>query len=350
MAESEEKPYAPSARRLEQAREEGNVLFSREAISAAMLLVAVLMMVAFVPASAARQGAILRGLMLHAGDGDLSPQLAMRVSLRAALTFFLPFGGAVVTFALAIGLLQTGFLFRLSALAPDPGRLSPMKGLSRILGASALMDALKSIGKCAAFGAIMFWQARSLLHESASLIGYSLPILLARLMHAIVRVGAALLCAQIVFAGIDILWNWQRRVSKLRMTLQEVKEEYRQMEGDPHIKGKLKQMRARLARQRMMEAVKTATVVVTNPTHYAVALMYDQKSPSAPRIVAKGVDDVAARIRDLARRNNVPIMPNPPLARALFPLPLDTEIPIEHFRIVAAIIAQVWRIKRGMNR
>ena len=130
------------------------------------------------------------------------------------------------------------------------------------------------------------------------------------------------------------------------MSREELKEEYRNTEGDPHVKGKLKAMRAKVARQRMMDAVKTATVIVTNPTHYAVALVYEKGASSAPKIVAKGVDDVAARIRELAQDHRVPIVANPPLARALYPLPLESEIPAEHFKVVAAVIAYVWKLRR----
>jgi len=131
----------------------------------------------------------------------------------------------------------------------------------------------------------------------------------------------------------------------MRMSEQEIKQEHRDSEGDPRLKAKLRQLRTARARRRMMAAVPTATVVITNPTHYAVALAYDRNTQSAPRIVAKGVDEVAARIRAMAEQHKVPMVANPPLARALHTLELEAEVPAEHFKAVAEIIAYIWRLQ-----
>jgi flagellar biosynthetic protein FlhB len=131
----------------------------------------------------------------------------------------------------------------------------------------------------------------------------------------------------------------------MRMSRQDIKEEMRESEGDPQVKARLRQLRLQRARQRMMAAVPRATVVITNPTHYAIALVYDRSAGGAPRVVAKGVDAVAARIRAIAEENNVPLVANPPIARALFRVELDAEIPAEYFQAVAEIIAYVWRLR-----
>ena len=131
----------------------------------------------------------------------------------------------------------------------------------------------------------------------------------------------------------------------LRMSREEIKQESRESDGDPRVKARLRKLRMARARARMMAQVPKATVVVTNPTHYAVALAFDRAKQAAPRVVAKGADEVAARIREMAREHNVPLVSNPPLARALFRLELDTEIPAEHFQVVAEIIAYVWRLR-----
>ncbi len=137
-----------------------------------------------------------------------------------------------------------------------------------------------------------------------------------------------------------------RHAGTLRMSRQEQRDEHRESEGDPAVKGRIRRIRLARARKRMMAAVPKATVIITNPTHYAVALSYDQTNGGAPRIVAKGMDAMAARIREVAQANRVPIVANPPLARALYPLELDREVPTEHFQAVAEIIAYVWRLRR----
>ena len=146
-------------------------------------------------------------------------------------------------------------------------------------------------------------------------------------------------------AGVDILRTHLRFHGSLRMTRQEVRDEARESEGDPHVKSRIRQIRQQRAKRRMMAAVPKATLVVTNPTHYAVALAYARGQGGAPRIVAKGVDEVAARIRAVAKEAGVPLVANPPLARALYPLPLDAEIPAEHFKVVAELIAYVWKLR-----
>jgi flagellar biosynthesis protein FlhB len=141
-------------------------------------------------------------------------------------------------------------------------------------------------------------------------------------------------------------WVRYRHAAQLRMSRQELRDEHKESEGDPHLKARLRHIRRQRSKRRMMDAVPKAAVVITNPTHYAVALVYESGDKAAPRIVAKGVDAMAARIRMVAQENRVPLVPNPPLARALYKLPLDSEIPREHFQVVAGIIAYVWRLRR----
>jgi flagellar biosynthetic protein FlhB len=169
------------------------------------------------------------------------------------------------------------------------------------------------------------------------------------LLHLMMRATMSLfIAAMVAFAAIAVL-DYQvvrfRHLHKLRMTRQELREEVKESEGDPMIKGRIRSLRMARARRRMMAAVPKAAVVITNPTHYAVALAYDENSQAAPKVVAKGTEAVAARIRALAEESNVPLVSNPPLARALFKLELDTEIPAEHYQAVAEIIAYVWRLR-----
>ena len=162
------------------------------------------------------------------------------------------------------------------------------------------------------------------------------------MLHVILVV----LPAQAAIAAVDFLWVSLRHARGLRMSRHDIIEEQKETEGDPRVKARLRQIRMARARRRMLAAVPKATVVITNPTHYAVALVYDRAKHAAPRVVAKGVDTLAARIREVAAENRVPLVANPPLARALYRVEVDADIPAEHFQAVAEIIAYVWRLGR----
>jgi flagellar biosynthetic protein FlhB len=172
-------------------------------------------------------------------------------------------------------------------------------------------------------------------------------------MPPVLHMLYVVLAVQAVIAGFDLLWSRLRHAQQMRMSKEDVREEQREMEGDPKIKARIRQIRTQRARKRMLAAVPKATVVITNPTHYAIALAYDRTRNAAPRVVAKGVDSLAARIREVAEANKVPLVANPPLAHALYRVEVDTEIPAEHYQAVAEIIAYVWRLgqrARGTRR
>ena len=158
-----------------------------------------------------------------------------------------------------------------------------------------------------------------------------------------------MLAVQAVIVALDLFWVRLRHARALRMSREDIRQEQRETDGDPRVKGRLKQIRLQRGRKRMLAAVPKATVVLTNPTHYAVALVYDRARNAAPRVVAKGVDEMAARIRALAQESKVPLVANPPLARALYRVELDTEIPAEHYQAVAEIIAYVWRLRQRVR-
>jgi flagellar biosynthetic protein FlhB len=159
-----------------------------------------------------------------------------------------------------------------------------------------------------------------------------------------------LLGAQAAIAAADVFWERASLARKLRMSRQEQRDEHKQSEGNPQVKQRLRQLARTRSRRRMMKAVPKAAVVLTNPTHFAVALAYERDTAGAPRLVAKGADEVAERIREIAREHRVPIIANPPLARALFRIEIDTEIPAEHYKAVAEIIAYVWRMRAKVAR
>jgi flagellar biosynthetic protein FlhB len=219
-----------------------------------------------------------------------------------------------------------------------------MAGVKRILGAEALLEFLKTLLKIALVGGVI-WHAggppgllEAVMHQPAA-------ALLGVVADQGLRLVAATLAAFALLAAADLFLVRFRHLRRLRMNRQDMKEEAKDSDGDPHVKAKQRAIRQQRARQRMLAAVPKAAVVITNPTHFAVALGYEEGSSAAPRILAKGADEVAARIRKAAREAGVPLVSNPPLARALFRLEVDTEIPAEHYQAVAEIIAFVWRAR-----
>jgi flagellar biosynthetic protein FlhB len=345
MADSEDKTETASQRRIEKGREEGQVAVSRE--------------LSMLVGLAAGLGAIgmqfdadkvSRWLAASLQHTDFS---GARVWHQAVITLILTVAptalAAAGMYAMAT-LLQTEFLFRPAALQPDLSRIDPLAGVKRIFSMQTVVSLLKSLAKLGVFVACLWITFGHLLP--------GLPIAAFRpstnLSAIVLRQGAhlamMLLGAQAVIAAADLLWERMSLAKKLRMTRQEQRDEHKESEGNPHVKAKLRQLARAMAKRRMMKAVPKAAVVLTNPTHYAVALNYQRGSSGAPRVVAKGADEVAERIRELARTFRIPIIANPPLARALFRVEIDTEIPAEHFKAVAEIIAYVWRMRGRAGR
>ncbi|ACI53168.1 type III secretion exporter [Gluconacetobacter diazotrophicus PA1 5] len=343
-----EKSQDPTGKRLETAREEGNVAQSRELLMLAILGGFLLVFTMATADSARRFVAHVGGTMEHFDSIPTDMTSIYRIAVQTALEGVLlaaplVFTGFVVT--IACGMLQTGFLYRPQAILPDITRLSPMRGLQRMFGMTNVVEMLKSLTKFVVFGVVLYAVAKGTLHVAPEAERWSMLRLVSELSSWFAYAVLVVLLVQCVIAILDDLWTRYHRIVGLRMSFQDIKDEFRQTEGDPKVKGRLKQMRRRRARRRMLQAVKTATVVITNPTHYAVALSYESGADSAPKIVASGTDELAARIRHAAEDAKVPVVANPPLARALHALPLDSEIPSEYFQPVAAIIAYVMKLK-----
>jgi flagellar biosynthetic protein FlhB len=289
----------------------------------------------------------LAGLLMNAHL--LATPAAFGVAVRSVAMVAGPF----VVIAMVVGsisvLLQTGGVLRLQALRPDFARLNPMTGLARLFGPKSAIEAGKSLLKLLVVGG-----------AGALSLSHSLPLLAASLQRTpgsmagviasqVVHVILAMLGAHGVLTVLDVVRSRFSFAASLRMTRQELRDESKDNDGNPLMKSRLRRIRLQRSRRRMMAAVPKATVIVTNPTHYAVALVYERGQGGSPRVVAKGVDEMAARIREIAAESRVPLVANPPLARALYACKLDSEIPAEHFKVVAEIIAYVWRLK-GIRR
>jgi flagellar biosynthetic protein FlhB len=349
MAEDrDDKTEAPSARRLESARDEGQVAISRELQSLTALGCGLLAMAMLGPHQTIRYVSRMRALMENVGGLDVTAGGAavVREMLMLGLGLGAPPVLAAVLGLVCITLLQTGLLIRPAGLMPQFNRLNPVSGLKRIFGGDNLVETLKALAKLTAFALALRQMLVGLWPVFIGSTNWDAGTLANRTAALVLHAALTLLAVQAGIALLDVGWVRYRHMSKLKMSRQELKDEYRQSEGDPHVKGRIKALRRQRARKRMMAAVPKATVIITNPTHYAIALFYENGGKGAPRIVAKGVDEVAARIRELAIDSKVPLVANPPLARALYTVPLDEEIPREYFQVVAGIIAYVWRLQK----
>jgi flagellar biosynthesis protein FlhB len=343
---AEDRTEAATARHLQQARDGGNVPLSREAAAFAGMAAATIGLYYAAPVALS---AIGRTMLLFLGQGDASRlvgPVGLRLSAEAWFGIVFPVLAAGLCAGATAVLVQTNFLLHLGAAAPKLSRVNPLSGLHRVFGTDGLTELVKSLAKLSLLGGGLWIAARG---DLARILAQPLQDprrLPAELSHCVFHLLIASLCVQAFVACADLSWVRFRYARQMRMSRQDVRDEMRDTDGNPQIKARIRRIRMIRARRRMMAAVPKATVVVTNPTHYAVALAYERANSAAPRVVAKGVDSLALKIREIAATNGVPVVSNPPLARALWRLDLDTDIPAEYFKAVAEIIAYVWRLRR----
>ncbi|WP_019448869.1 flagellar biosynthesis protein FlhB [Cupriavidus sp. BIS7] len=344
-----EKTEPASPRRLEKAREEGQVVRSRELGTFVMLMTGVFGLwlmggtlgrkldavmqtsLAFEPATAFDTNRMLSQFGIAIWD-----------SLLAFLPLLLMFGVAALVAPLALG----GWMFSTKSFMPDFKRMSPAAGLGRMFSAQSLVELAKAIAKSLLVGGVGAWMVWRKLPEAVALMNAPVQEALLHMMDLVLYVSGVVAGSLLLVAALDVPWQLYSFYKKLRMTKEEVKQEQKETDGDPHIKARIRQQQRAIARRRMMAEVPKADVVVTNPTHYAVALRYEEGRMSAPRVVAKGAEEVAARIRELAAEHRVPVLSAPPLARALHRhVELGHEIPAGLYTAVAEILAWVYQLK-----
>ncbi len=338
---SEDKTQAPTQRRLEKAREDGQVAVSRElsmlaSLSAGFFTIAV---------QGGNGSTIIHWFAVSLEQNHFEGMQTWNDALHSVVLAVLPAALAAMGGYAAVTLLQTGFLLHASALLPDLSRLSPLAGLKRMLGPNALVLVVKAFAKLGVLS-ICFYFALSRVLPSLPLSPFEIPqTLYSQMLQQGWHLLLLIFGGQAAIAGVDLVWERLSHSRKLRMSHQDLRDEHKESEGNPQMKQRLRQLSRARAGRRMMQQIPKAAVIITNPTHFAVALTYDRGAQGAPRVVAKGADEIAARIREAGREHRVPIVANPPLARALYRVDLDTEIPAEHFRAVAEIIAYIWRMR-----
>jgi len=352
MAEEDQdqKTEYPTGKRLSEARDRGQLPISRE-IGTWTALLAIVVVIAWLAPGMARQLIVTLRVFLEAPqafviDDHGLQTLALHTTVQVAMATGLIF---VILAAAAIGgiMVQTGLFASTELIRPDIGRLSPMAGIQKLFSTGSLVELGKSFGKLVVLGIAVFYTLWPLIGDLPGFIGRPLLDSVAFLGRQAVHLLIIMLLIYAVIALGDLLFQRFRYIKSLRMTKSEVKDEYKQQEGDPTIKARLRQIRMEKARKRMMAQVPKADVVITNPTHYAVALKYDGAKMGAPVVVAKGVDRIAERIRAVAEEHKITLVSNPPLARGLYDsVDIDKEIPAQHYRAVAEIISYVYKLKK----
>ena len=343
----------PTPKRLDEAIKRGDVVKSAEVNTWFMIAAGALALMVFAPPAASSLQATLRGLLAHSyeipTDGQALVHMARGLMLKVLSALGVPLVLLAIA-ALAGSAIQHRIVLSAEPVRPQLSRISPVAGLARLFSKQALANFAKGLAKLTLFGAVftaLLWPERFRL---AGLIGIDPAMILPFTSALTMRMLGSVVAILAIVAAADYLFQYRQWYERQKMSVREMKEEFRQTEGDPAVKGKLRQLRHARMRKRMMAAVPKASVVITNPTHFAVALQYE-RGMNAPLCVAKGVDLVARRIREIAEAHNIPIIENPPLARALHgTVEIDQEIPPEHYRAVAEIIGYLMRLRRLATR
>ncbi|OWF81809.1 flagellar biosynthesis protein FlhB [Yersinia rohdei] len=345
-----EKSEEPTAHKLEKAREKGQIPRSRE-LTSMLMLGAGLAILYGSGESMARQLAAMIAQGLHFDHGIVNDDKQMLrqigMLLNQTLMALLPIFAGLMIVAMAVPMLLGGVLFSGESIKFDFKRMSPLAGLKRMFSSQALAELLKAILKATLVGwvtGIFLWHnwpdmMRLMAAPPVAALGDSL--------HLIIFCGLVVVLGLTPMVGFDVFFQITSHIKKLRMTKQEIRDEFKDQEGDPHVKGRIRQQQRAMARRRMMADVHKADVIVTNPTHYAVALQYNEEKMSAPKVLAKGAGAVALRIRELGAEHRVPLLEAPPLARALFRhSEVGQHIPATLYAAVAEVLAWVYQLKR----
>lgn len=352
-SEENEKTEEPTQKRLEEALKRGDVVKSQEVNTWFVMGAATLVLMVFSGSMTASLSTTMRGLIANSfqirTDGPALPALFQKIGLEMMAAVALPF---LVLMLAALGgnLVQHKLVWTYQTLAPKLSKISPLSGLKRLFSAQSLANFAKGLVKVILVGVVLtvlMWPDRT---RMEGLVRTDPAALLPLMQTLVLKMMGAVVAMLAIMAAADYLFQYRQWHQRQKMSLQEVKEEFKNTEGDPAVKGRLKQLRQQRMKKRMMSAVPKASVVITNPTHYAVALQYERGMP-APICVAKGMDALALKIREIAGEHSIPIVENPPLARALHAtVEIDQEIPPEHYKAVAEVIGYVMKLRQAAGR
>ncbi len=351
MADDMEKTEEPTPKKIEDAKKEGNVPKSMDASGFVTLLTAVVAFIALTGWIVGRLENLFR-YYDHFVGMEITPSILMGITIHTTieiLLMVLPLALPVAIAGMVGAWAQFGFLFTTKPLTPDFTKIDPIKGAKNLFSLKKLVESFKITLKVAAVFTLAFSVFLRFISELTSVAIAPLPMQVGWLADRAMILAAVMLVLLMVLALIDLLFVRYNYFKGLRMSKQEIKDEMKQLEGNPEIKAKIRQIQMEMARKRMLAEVPKADVVITNPTHYAVALKYEQSQGRAPKIVAKGTDLIALKIREIAREHGVQIVENPPLARELYrKVEIDQEIPEQFYQAVAEVLAFVYKSRQSL--
>ena len=353
MAEGNKTEKATPKKRRDE-RKKGNVFKSQDAVAVASLLGTFATLWLLTGAFAQQLAGFMTLCLTSAGGqpqeiGNLSVELPVQGIMVIARTVGIVALAAILC-AVAATFAQTKFLVSTESLKPKFSRLNPLEGFKRLFSLKSVIETLKNLIKIVVLMAIIFLSIRDMFLESSRYLYADLGAAAAHLVQMAWGMVMRICIAFVVVAAMDFFYQWWDYERQMKMTKQEVKEEYKQMEGDPQVKGKIKEIQRRRAQQRMMQQVPGADVVIRNPTHFAVALRYKPEQDEAPIVLAKGQDSLAARIVQMAEQHHIPTIENVPLARALYAqAELNQEIPPDLYEAVAEVLVYIFKLN-GSNQ
>jgi flagellar biosynthetic protein FlhB len=346
----QEKTEDPTDRRIQEARQKGDVLKSMEVPSAAVLLCGLLAIYAMKTYMYDRLLMMMRHYFSQLHSLTITPGNMLPLTLEA-MTFFALLVGplmlVILITALGANYAQVGVLFSTEKIVPTFEKIDPIKGLQRLFSMQTLFNTLKAVAKLVIVGWVAYSVVKANLHNLLPLMDQS-PLAIF-IFYAKISFWMFLKAALIIagLAALDWLFQRWQFMKKMKMTKQEIKEEAKNTEGDPHVKGRIRSIQMEMARKRMMADIPHADVVITNPTRLAIAIRYDSATMAAPQVVAKGAGVIAHRIKEIAREHRVPLMEDKPLAQALYKtVEIGEQIPANLFQAVAEILAHVYSVKR----
>lgn len=346
MADDQEKTEEATSKKIEDARKDGNVPKSMDTsafVTLVVALVAFLAMLSWIESRVVYLYYYYQSLI----GSEITKEVTLQVSIvtfREIIYMVIPLALSVAIAGLLANILQTGFIFTTKPLMPDFSKLDPIKGLKNLLSIKKLVETIKTILKVTVVMWVSYYFLLEFTKELPTVIYFPLYEQLAWLKSKVLILAAVILLIFLILALMDLLFVRYTYFKSLRMSKQEIKDEYKQMEGDPKIKAKIRQIQMQMTRKRMMQEIPQADVVITNPTHYAIAIRYNQDKEAAPKVIAKGTDYVALRIKEVAMNYNIQIVENPPLARELYKkCNLGELIPENLYKAVAEVLAFVYK-------
>lgn len=346
---AEEKTEAATPHKRQEVRKKGQVAKSGELGTAAVVLTGFFVIKLCMNFAIERFGLLMQHLLssISFWQGDQETILSLFILvLKETGIILLPIFGALLVISITANLVQVGFMFNMTLIQPQLNRINPLEGFKRIFSRRALIEFLKSMLKVIIIGWIVYAEMYKRISLLANLSQYNLMHTVSLVNDSVFDIVQTIGLLLLLIALVDYLYQRWEFEKSIRMTKQELKEDYKQTEGDPKIRSRIRQRQRELASRRMMQAVPKADVVITNPTHFAVALLYDAEKMAAPEVVAKGTGVIAQKIKEIAKAHNVPMVENPPLAQALYKsVEIGQQIPAELYSAVAEVLAFVYRLR-----